>query len=1417
MNKKLTSSILMVFLFFTLSVEARSFNEIKKNGETLDSWSDNHEQENKNDKIVFTEKEQLWLKKHRTIRISNELNWPPFNYNVGGTPAGYSIDYINLLASRIGIEVKFVSEEWAELLNQAFNKKLDVMLNIVKTPERQKHLLYTGSYAKNPNVIVALENSSISDIKSLFGKSVAYTEGFFYDEILRTKFPTIKRVPVKNTLASLKALQFGKADAVLGELEALRYQMNENLLTGMVVKGDFQTDNDELVKLNFAVRNDWPELQSLLQKTMLTLTTDELTKLRKKWFGDIKKNVVLTPKEQIWLDNNLKIKVGIEPNWMPLEQINSESGEYEGIIADYLKLITKRSGLNIEVVPTKSWQETIRQVKMHQADAYSGVKLTEGRQKYVNYSKPYLRLNDVIVMQQNAKTIKGLKELRGKRVGVVKDYYVEVILKRDYPELQIISVTNTLEGMKQIVDGKLDAFIDDQLVVGYIISQNAMYSLKIAAKTSFKSNLHIAVRNDWPPEALSIINKAIATITKEDQNHILQQWISFSIGQSKKQEKQIDNNSTSSLETITAEIIVQGLLFILVATTVMGVFVFVIKRYFGNFFTNLLLSNKAIWIGPIMISIFLIVILIITQVALKTIEKQTRTSAANSLQSVVNTTHESLSIWVENKKNAIMRLAQDPNLIDLVQKHLIFYRSKGSILNSNSLKKLREFFDTKRSKHGDIGFFIIAPDNISIASMRDNNIGTTNLIAEQSPVSLQKVFSGETVFILPIRSDVALETESQTSYRKPATMFFAAPVKDELGLVIAVLTLRIDTNRDFKQLIQGGRIGSSDKTYAFDLKGRLISKSRFPDQLRKIGLISENQQEVLNMKISDPGGNLLKGHQPSLSKSEQPLTLMAKSAISGNNGLNIYGYRDYRGVRVLGAWIWDDELGFGLTTEIGEEEVLASYYTTRTIVISVLGMTVFLSILLTAISLWLVQRASKFLIRQLAESEKIASMTRTFEKFVPVQFLRRIAASGIENIELGNAQIENITILFSDIRSFTNLSETMPPKDLLQFLNQYLDRMNNIIHLNNGFIDKFIGDAIMALFDRTINSESVAANDAILAAIAMHQIRIEYNRYREAMNRVPIDIGIGIHTGEVILGTVGSKQRMDSTVLGDNVNLTSRLESLTKIYGVNIIASHNTISLLGNSNPFKFRELDRVKVKGKTEITRIYEIFNCDLPEIQELKAKTAPIITAGLYHRENQQWDDALAAFQKALDIYREDRAIKHHIEYCLLLRENPPSSNWDGAIDLSVDPLKNRLELNRKIEWESSFSIGIEYIDKQHQELIVRLNKLIDATNTGKSKDQVEETLSFLCDYVVTHFQDEEKLMEQSKYPAYSTHKKEHEQFIGVVEYLKNEYETKGIHLDLAFRIQSQVVAWVINHIIKYDKKIGNWLKDNEKESIK
>jgi len=239
---------------------------------------------------------------------------------------------------------------------------------------------------------------------------------------------------------------------------------------------------------------------------------------------------------------------------------------------------------------------------------------------------------------------------------------------------------------------------------------------------------------------------------------------------------------------------------------------------------------------------------------------------------------------------------------------------------------------------------------------------------------------------------------------------------------------------------------------------------------------------------------------------------------------------------------------------------------------------------------------------QIAAAWKINEhLSEKFRLFVPEQFLNRIAPEGLDSIQLGNIREEKLTILFCDIRSFTAIAERQTAKETLQWLNAFFTRMSNAIDRHHGFIDKFLGDAIMAVFDRSEHHVS----DALFAAIAMVGSLDEFNACRGQYNlEQSVRIGIGIHSGLGAIGTIGSRSRMDSTVIGDVVNTAARLEELTKTHRCSIIASGDAIAQFHQNQaelpapalPFEFVRLDTVAPRGKQQALEIYEVRGCTQP-----------------------------------------------------------------------------------------------------------------------------------------------------------------------------------------------------------------------------
>ncbi|MDY6804783.1 MAG: adenylate/guanylate cyclase domain-containing protein [Cyanobacteriota bacterium] len=268
-------------------------------------------------------------------------------------------------------------------------------------------------------------------------------------------------------------------------------------------------------------------------------------------------------------------------------------------------------------------------------------------------------------------------------------------------------------------------------------------------------------------------------------------------------------------------------------------------------------------------------------------------------------------------------------------------------------------------------------------------------------------------------------------------------------------------------------------------------------------------------------------------------------------------------------------------------------------------------------------------------------------RFVPHQFLSFLGYESLVDVRLGDSVQYEMSTLFADIRNFTTLSETMTPEDNFKFINAYLCRMEPAIIEHGGFIDKYIGDAIMALFGG-------GADDAVKASISMLNRLNEYNKTRQRPERPQLKIGIGINTGDLILGTVGGESRMDGTVISDAVNLAARLEELTKNYGVSLLISHYTFEKLENPNDYAFRFIDRVKVKGKSNFVTVFEIFDADPPEIVEGKLLTKAKFEEAMFFFSQRNCEEAAKLFQDCLTKNPQDPAAKIYLKRCQKLINN-------------------------------------------------------------------------------------------------------------------------------------------------------------------
>ncbi|MEB3280243.1 MAG: adenylate/guanylate cyclase domain-containing protein [Lyngbya sp.] len=247
------------------------------------------------------------------------------------------------------------------------------------------------------------------------------------------------------------------------------------------------------------------------------------------------------------------------------------------------------------------------------------------------------------------------------------------------------------------------------------------------------------------------------------------------------------------------------------------------------------------------------------------------------------------------------------------------------------------------------------------------------------------------------------------------------------------------------------------------------------------------------------------------------------------------------------------------------------------------------------------------------------------ERFVPHQFLTFLGYESIVDVKIGDAVQQEMSILFSDIRSFTQLSEQMNPVDNFKFINAYLAHMEPAILENYGLIDKYIGDGIIALF-------GCSADHAVQAGIDMLKRLSEYNLTRSRPDRPPIQIGVGINTGDLMLGIVGGKDRMDTTVISDAVNLAARLEKLTKEYNVPLLISENTFLSLSDPTAYSVRFIAQVVVPGKSNKVSVFEVFDADFPELKQKKLETKTRFELAITYYYQEKYHQAAQLFSECL-----------------------------------------------------------------------------------------------------------------------------------------------------------------------------------------
>jgi polar amino acid transport system substrate-binding protein len=480
--------------------------------------------------INFTKEEEEFLKNKKVLKIQNDLNLPPYNFNENGIAKGYSVDYINLIANKLNIQVEYTSGKWEDFLNMLEAEQLDLMMNTLKSEERSKKFLYsnTAYLSSSPAMVTRIAERSYHSLNELDGKTIALIKGYYSYDLVKKDYPNINIYTVQSTLESLKAVSEKKADLTYGLKDVVEYNINKNLFSDLKITDNIDTDSSNFY---FMYNKNNTILKNIIEKAKELISQEEIDKLNKKWFNKIEeienksKDFLFTQEEINYLENKRKITMCVDSNFLPYEQVTKE-GRYIGIIADIMDQLSTNSNIKFQLNITKSWDESFNLVKNKRCDILPFAVQTTSRDQFFLFTQTYLKFPTVIVTKDDELFINSIKELGNKRIALVKNFALVEMLKQQSANINILEVKNIKEGLEKVEQDEAYAFIGSMPTIVYTKQKYNIPNIKISGKIESDLLAKIAIRND-EKILQSILNKAINSLKEEDTERIVNKWITI--------------------------------------------------------------------------------------------------------------------------------------------------------------------------------------------------------------------------------------------------------------------------------------------------------------------------------------------------------------------------------------------------------------------------------------------------------------------------------------------------------------------------------------------------------------------------------------------------------------------------------------------------------------------------------------------------------------------------------------------------------------------------------------------------------------------------------------------------------------------------------------------------------------------------
>lgn len=487
--------------------------------------------------LDLSKEEKKYIENKKVIKVHNEKNWPPYNFNENGMAKGFSIDYTNLIAKKLGLEVEYVSGySWNEFMEQLRDGSLDVINNISKNKQREEFISFTNVFHTAANAIYVKNGSEYLDsLEKLKGRTIIMPDGFFAQQFIAKHYPDIKQILVKDSLEALRQLSLGKADATIGKKNVLDYIISTNNISG-VLPSSFVNDNRMVSLIRMGVPKKETILRDVLQKAQDSVSDEELLNLKRKWFGvkklNTKLNNYLTKDELSYLKSKRFFDICVNDQIKPFEFID-DNNEYKGMSADFLMFLQDELNIGFKRIKTDSLSQSLEFLASNRCDLIPSIDNSNLILSKATLSDPIFSYKLAIITKKDEPVVSSIENIINEPIAIKKGALIIKDLKSNYPNIKIVETKSDLESLNKVHKGEAYYTILPLPMASYYMSKFALNDLYISRYTNYSYNVHSAITNA-EPKLLKIFNKAINRISEDKKREIENRWISVAV------EKKID-------------------------------------------------------------------------------------------------------------------------------------------------------------------------------------------------------------------------------------------------------------------------------------------------------------------------------------------------------------------------------------------------------------------------------------------------------------------------------------------------------------------------------------------------------------------------------------------------------------------------------------------------------------------------------------------------------------------------------------------------------------------------------------------------------------------------------------------------------------------------------------------------------------